>query len=503
MKDRGVDLTKGHRIHVESWVVSPHDALSSDSADVRKGYGPREVHTSIFRINYLLPEGSAGSTREYTLPSARQTPRQALRPRSVTSPHPRQQAQSVPAVPAIKHLPPNRHAPLTSLPDPDSPTVPITVSRPTSIHKTTASDLAKSKAPALRRTKSSVSNAVEPTTSKTASTSRPPIPIPSRSKGNASPTSSFAKLLISAREGSRIVDSPIGSAEDVHPPGRGLTEEQEALTTGAAPSTSPTMMQLPFAEPTAQVGISWTGSRPYGTNPSPSRLVPTHGASPDTADGDWINYFPVDRNMVGKVKKPHGRAFCGGYSDVYKCEVRFETYAATNPKIVAVKMLRPVGLEACNEAEALERMIEENILVDDNGDALIMDFGLATVMEANPWYSSSHRQGGSVRWMAPELLFDITATRSCSTDVYSYGGVAFEVMTSDPPHSGLPDAKIPLAIGLAENPKSPCDDWSKYPQLPNEMKDMIVKCWSRSQRRPTMESIEEGLGRMLHMRVED
>lgn len=72
---------------------------------------------------------------------------------------------------------------------------------------------------------------------------------------------------------------------------------------------------------------------------------------------------------------------------------------------------------------------KENILVDDNGDALIMDFGLATVMEANPWYSSSHRKGGSVRWMAPELLFDITATRSCSTDVYSYGGVAFEVRT--------------------------------------------------------------------------
>lgn len=252
----------------------------------------------------------------------------------MTSPHPRQQAQPISAVSAVKHLPPNRHQPVVSLPDPDAPTLPIPVSRPPSTHKQTAPDLAKVKAPALRRTKSSVSPAVEPTTSKTTSTSRPPIPIPPRNQGNASPTSSFTRLSISAREGSGNTDSPIGCTEDVDPPGRVSIRENEALSTGAAPSTSPTMMQLPFAEPTAQVGISWTGSRPSG-GPSLSNPVPTHGASPDTADGEWINYFPVDRNMVGKVKKPHGRAFCGGYSDVYKCEVRFETYAATNPKIVS------------------------------------------------------------------------------------------------------------------------------------------------------------------------
>lgn len=70
---------------------------------------------------------------------------------------------------------------------------------------------------------------------------------------------------------------------------------------------------------------------------------------------------------------------------------------------------------------------KENVLINDNGDALLMDFGLAMVMEENSLYSSSYREGGSVRWMAPELLLNNKVTRSCNTDVYSYGGVAFEV----------------------------------------------------------------------------
>ncbi|KIO32375.1 hypothetical protein M407DRAFT_241460 [Tulasnella calospora MUT 4182] len=248
--------------------------------------------------------------------------------------------------------------------------------------------------------------------------------------------------------------------------------------------------------------------------------------------------------------------------------------------MVAVKVLRPVGLDGCSESEALPKMIErasreahvwlaidhpnvvplvgytftpvlslispwhekgnlrnyifsnpdvdrlkllldiakglaylhsrrtplvhgdikpENILINDRGDALIMDFGLAMVMEANPWYSSSHRQGGSLRWMAPELLLNGKETRSCRSDVYSYGGVAFEVMTSEPPHLGRSDTEISLAICDPNAPKEPFDQWAKYPQVPEAMKEMIVKCWSRrSEKRPTMAGIEERLGKLVN-----
>ncbi|KAG9041214.1 hypothetical protein FS837_012540 [Tulasnella sp. UAMH 9824] len=127
-----------------------------------------------------------------------------------------------------------------------------------------------------------------------------------------------------------------------------------------------------------------------------------------------------------------------------------------------------------------------------------MDFGLAMVMEANPWYSSSHRQGGSLRWMAPELLLNGKQTRSCSSDVYSYGGVAFEVTTGEPPHHGRSDTEISLAVCDPNAPKAPFDEWARYPQVTEDIKEMITKCWSRrSEKRPTMRGIEERLGKLV------
>ncbi|KAG9044055.1 hypothetical protein FS837_008835, partial [Tulasnella sp. UAMH 9824] len=75
------------------------------------------------------------------------------------------------------------------------------------------------------------------------------------------------------------------------------------------------------------------------------------------------------------------------------------------------------------------------------------------------------------------------------------------VMTSYFPHSGLPDTKIPLVIRHSENPKSPCGDWRKYPGLREEIKDMIMKCWARSHKRPIMKTIETGLDKLLHETV--
>lgn len=47
-------------------------------------------------------------------------------------------------------------------------------------------------------------------------------------------------------------------------------------------------------------------------------------------------------------------------------------------------------------------------------------------MEDVDWYSTSHREGGTQRWMAREQLME-GAPKSCSTDVYSFGCLALEV----------------------------------------------------------------------------
>jgi serine/threonine protein kinase len=81
--------------------------------------------------------------------------------------------------------------------------------------------------------------------------------------------------------------------------------------------------------------------------------------------------------------------------------------------------------------------LQSNILLDDEGKALLADFGLSNIIvEAyGPAYITSSI-GGSVRWAAPEH-FRISDGERVSTvtthgDIYSYGSVLLQVRTVKP-----------------------------------------------------------------------
>ena len=85
---------------------------------------------------------------------------------------------------------------------------------------------------------------------------------------------------------------------------------------------------------------------------------------------------------------------------------------------------------------------QSNILINDNGDAVIADFGLSTFPECrSDWnfatgYSDTEdyeNSGiGTLRWMAPELLlpedFDrATARPTFASDIFAFGMTIYEV----------------------------------------------------------------------------
>jgi len=51
-------------------------------------------------------------------------------------------------------------------------------------------------------------------------------------------------------------------------------------------------------------------------------------------------------------------------------------------------------------------LVKANILIDPTGHARLADFGLLTIIldPTNLLSSSSYTQGGTVRWMGPELI---------------------------------------------------------------------------------------------------
>jgi serine/threonine protein kinase len=66
--------------------------------------------------------------------------------------------------------------------------------------------------------------------------------------------------------------------------------------------------------------------------------------------------------------------------------------------------------------------VKSNILIDEEGNARITDFGLINIAESQALATSftSYTDRGTVRWMAPEL-FGEQVKINRSTDVYAFG----------------------------------------------------------------------------------
>ncbi|KIO22698.1 hypothetical protein M407DRAFT_78970, partial [Tulasnella calospora MUT 4182] len=138
----------------------------------------------------------------------------------------------------------------------------------------------------------------------------------------------------------------------------------------------------------------------------------------------------------------------------------------------------------------------ENILLSDQGEPLLADFGLSTILGEEQMYTFSHTVGGSLPWMAPECM--LGAPRSCQSDIYSFGNLAFTVLTGELPYVGLTAGQITLRVYGNANPKDPVDDWGKYPQLQGLAGNLLRECWSRSpETRPTMSMVLSRLTSLL------
>ncbi|KZT32461.1 kinase-like protein, partial [Sistotremastrum suecicum HHB10207 ss-3] len=111
---------------------------------------------------------------------------------------------------------------------------------------------------------------------------------------------------------------------------------------------------------------------------------------------------------------------------------RVTEYIQENPHVEVIQL----AIHICQGAQFLHDqgvihgdLNPDNILISDEGSALLADFGLARLSEADPWLSSLHSNGGdaggTTRWMAPELCPDDDmepATKSTTeTDIWALG----------------------------------------------------------------------------------
>ncbi|KAJ7776684.1 kinase-like domain-containing protein [Mycena olivaceomarginata] len=119
-----------------------------------------------------------------------------------------------------------------------------------------------------------------------------------------------------------------------------------------------------------------------------------------------------------------------------------------------------------------------NILINEGWSACLADFGLSIFSGATA--SMSTNRGGSLYWMAPELLdpdqFGLKFARTPASDVYAFGCVCFELYTGRPPLSNLPEPGAMMKVIDGERQTQP----SGSPAMSDILWQHISAYWAQS-----------------------
>jgi serine/threonine protein kinase/Tfp pilus assembly protein PilF len=268
----------------------------------------------------------------------------------------------------------------------------------------------------------------------------------------------------------------LGLSEDVSLPTKTIETPKEELTTG---STFAARYQI-----IEELGRGGMGRVYKAVDTEVNEKIALKLIKPEiAADKKTIERF---RNELKFARKIRHKNVCQMY-DLSKEEgsyyITMEFVPGDNLKSLirrmgrlspgqAITITRQVcdGLAEAHKLGVVHRDLKpQNIMIDQDGNVRIMDFGIARSLEGKG-ITGAGVMIGTPDYMSPEQVEGKETDQR--SDIYSLGVILYEMVTGQAPFEG----DTPFTIGVKHKSETPKDPREMNPQIPDDLSRTILNC---------------------------
>lgn len=155
-------------------------------------------------------------------------------------------------------------------------------------------------------------------------------------------------------------------------------------------------------------------------------------------------------------------------------------------KILSIAKQICEGMAEAHRFGVIHRDLKpQNIMIDKQGNAVIMDFGIARSIDTGGM-TEAGTMIGTPQYMSPEQVDGKKADQR--SDIYSLGIIIYEMATGTTPFKG----KTPVSIALKHKTEATPNPIELNAQIPEGLKDIIFRCMEK-EKEQRYQSTEEVL----------